>query len=50
MKTETFIRRRLIAAPAEVVFRWHAEPGALHLQEKLLFELIDDKRRLTLSF
>jgi len=30
MKTETFIRRRLIAAPAEVVFRWHAEPGALH--------------------
>lgn len=29
MKTETFIRRTLIPAPAREVWRWHAEPGAL---------------------
>ena len=29
MKTELFVRRTRIAAPAEAVFAWHAEPGAL---------------------
>jgi ligand-binding SRPBCC domain-containing protein len=29
MKTEAFVRRSRIAAPAAVVYRWHALPGAL---------------------
>jgi uncharacterized protein len=29
VKTETFVRRTLIEAPAGEVFRWHASPGAL---------------------
>lgn len=29
MGTEVFIRRTRIDAPAEEVFRWHTEPGAL---------------------
>lgn len=28
MRIETFVRRSLMKAPAEEVFRWHAEPGA----------------------
>ncbi len=28
MKTSVFVRRSLIEAPAEAVFRWHARPGA----------------------
>ncbi len=31
MKTETFIRRSRIAAPAAEVYAWHALPGALGL-------------------
>jgi uncharacterized protein len=29
VKTETFVRRSRIAAPAEELYRWHASPGAL---------------------
>lgn len=29
MRRETFVRRSPIPAPAEEVYRWHAEPGAL---------------------
>ena len=29
MKTETFVRRSRIAAPAEVVYAWHSKPDAL---------------------
>ncbi len=29
MKTEVFVKRSRLEAPAEEVFRWHAAPGAL---------------------